>query len=198
MTTDPTPPSETASPLLLERLDGGVALLRLNRPQATNALSLELDQRMEALGYEVELLDTAEELHELLGALPAHLVLVDAAFSDQLEAIGATVREARERSQQPLLLVALSQADDINLRLTAKRAGVDSLVVEPNGASDVLRRLALLLNPAATRPSACWWSRTTATRRCSPRASCATPAWRPWSCSTRWTCCRPCTSSSPT
>lgn len=42
MTTDPTPPSETASPLLLERLDGGVALLRLNRPQATNALSLEL------------------------------------------------------------------------------------------------------------------------------------------------------------
>ena len=42
MTTDPTPPSDPASPLLLERLDGGVAVLRLNRPQATNALSLEL------------------------------------------------------------------------------------------------------------------------------------------------------------
>jgi len=115
-------------------------------------LSLELDQRMESLGYEVELLESAEELHELLGALPANLALVDAAFSDQLEAIGATVREARERSQQPLLLVALSQADDITLRLTAKRAGVDSLVVEPNGASDVLRRLALLLNPGSDAP----------------------------------------------
>ena len=42
MTTDLTPPSDPAPPLLLERLDGGVALLRLNRPQATNALSLEL------------------------------------------------------------------------------------------------------------------------------------------------------------
>lgn len=43
MTAEATPPSpETATPLLLERLDGGVALLRLNRPEATNALSLEL------------------------------------------------------------------------------------------------------------------------------------------------------------
>jgi enoyl-CoA hydratase/carnithine racemase len=43
MTIDATPPSPaTAPPLLLERLDGGVALLRLNRPAAANALSLEL------------------------------------------------------------------------------------------------------------------------------------------------------------
>ena len=115
-------------------------------------LSLELDQRMESLGYEVELLDNADELRELLGALPAHLALVDAAFSDQLEAIGQAVRETRERTKQRLLLVALSQADDINLRLSASRAGVDSLVVDPNGASDVLRRLSLLLDPASEAP----------------------------------------------
>ena len=115
-------------------------------------LSLELDQRMEALGYEVELLESAEELSELLGALPAHLTLVDAAFSDQLEAIGQAVRDTRERSNKRLLLVALSQADDINLRLTASRAGVDSLVVDPNGATDVLRRLSLLLDPGSEAP----------------------------------------------
>ncbi|MBW8368147.1 MAG: EAL domain-containing protein [Arenimonas sp.] len=115
-------------------------------------LSLELDQRMEALGYEVELLESADELRELLGALPAHLTLVDAAFSDQLEAIGQAVRDTRARSNQRLLLVALSQADDINLRLTASRAGVDSLVVDPNGASDVLRRLSLLLDPGSEAP----------------------------------------------
>ena len=115
-------------------------------------LSLELDQRMEALGYEVELLESAEELHELLGALPAHLALVDAAFRDQLEAIGQTVRQARERGPHRILLVALSETDDINLRLMAQRAGVDALVVEPNGAQDVLRRLAQLLQPGSEAP----------------------------------------------
>lgn len=114
-------------------------------------LSLELDQRMEAAGYEVELLDSAEELRELLGALPARLALVDAAFSDQLDAIGATVREARERSSQPIQLVALSEADDITLRLNAQRAGVDLLLVEPN-AAEVLRRLAVLLSPGGGEP----------------------------------------------
>ena len=115
-------------------------------------LSLELDQRMESLGYEVELLDDADELRELLSALPAHLTLVDAAFSDQLESIGQAVRDTRDRSKQRQLLVALSQADDINLRLTASRAGVDSLVVDPSGASDVLRRLSLLLDPGSEAP----------------------------------------------
>ena len=115
-------------------------------------LSLELDQRLESLGYEVELLDNAEELTELLGALPAHLTLVDSAFSDQLEMIGQALRETRERSQQRLLLVAISQADDINLRLTASRAGVDALLVDPNGASDVLKRLSQLLDPSSEAP----------------------------------------------
>lgn len=115
-------------------------------------LSLELDQRLETQGYEVELLENAEELRELLGALPAHLTLVDAAFSDQLEDIGHVVRDTRERCQQRLLLVAISQADDITLRLTARRAGVDALVVEPQGAADVLRRLAELLNPGSADP----------------------------------------------
>lgn len=114
-------------------------------------LSLELDQRMEAAGYEVELLDTPEELSELLGALPARLALVDAGFSDQLDEIGATVRAARELSSQPIQLVALSEADDINLRLNAQRAGVDLLLVEPN-AAEVLKRLGQLVSPGGGEP----------------------------------------------
>ncbi|GAB2664547.1 EAL domain-containing protein [Arenimonas aestuarii] len=114
-------------------------------------LSLELDQRMEAAGYEVELLDTPEELSELLGALPARLALVDAGFSSQLDEIGATVRAARELSSQPIQLVALSEADDINLRLNAKRAGVDLLLVEPN-AAEVLKRLGQLVSPGGGEP----------------------------------------------
>jgi EAL domain-containing protein (putative c-di-GMP-specific phosphodiesterase class I)/DNA-binding response OmpR family regulator len=143
----PAPPPRQA-PVMTESSPSPVAAgIRVYHLTDHGPLSLELDQRLEALGYEVELLADADELQELLGALPAHLALVDAAFSDQLEAIGKTVRAASERGPQKVKLVALAEADDIALRLSARRAGVDALVVEPNGANDVLKRLAQLLNP---------------------------------------------------
>lgn len=147
----PTPPPRQA-PVMTESSPSPVTGVRVYHLTDHGPLSLELDQRMEALGYEVELLADAEELQELLGALPAHLALVDAAFSDQLEAIGQTVRTASERGPQKVKLVALAEADDIALRLSARRAGVDALVVEPNGANDVLKRLAQLLNPGNGAP----------------------------------------------
>ena len=112
------------------------------------ALSLELDQLIEAQGLEIELLEDVDELNELLSALPADLVLIDACFSEQLEKIGATVHLARSHnSKQRLLLVAISEADDISLRLTARRAGVDALIVDPVNADDVVRRLQPLVDP---------------------------------------------------
>ncbi|TNJ32891.1 EAL domain-containing response regulator [Arenimonas terrae] len=148
----PAPPPRQA-PVMNESSPSPVAAgIRVYHLTDHGPLSLELDQRMEALGYEVELLADAEELQELLGALPAHLAVVDAAFSDQLEAIGQTVRAASERGPQKVKLVALAEADDIALRLSARRAGVDALVVEPNGANDVLKRLHQLLNPGSDAP----------------------------------------------
>ncbi len=112
------------------------------------SLSLELDQRFEALGLEIELLEQVEELNELLSALPADLVLIDACFADELDSIGSAIRLARASSnKQRLRLVAISEADDINLRLSARRAGVDALIVAPTDASDVLRRLQALVDP---------------------------------------------------
>lgn len=111
-------------------------------------LSLELDQLIESQGLEIELLEDADELNELLSALPADLVLIDACFSDQLESIGAAVHLARARnSKQRLLLVAIAEADEISLRLTARRAGVDALMVDPIDAIDVLKRLQPLVDP---------------------------------------------------
>ena len=111
-------------------------------------LSLELDQRIEAQGLEIELLEDVDELNELLSALPADLVLIDACFSSQLEQIGATLRLARARnSKQRLLLIAFADADDIGLRLSARRAGVDALLLEPLNANDVIKRLQLLVDP---------------------------------------------------
>ena len=111
-------------------------------------LSLELDQRLEAMGLEVELLEDVAELTELLSALPADLVLIDSCFSPQLDAIGAAVRLARgHNNKHRLLLVAITDADDVALRLSARRAGVDALVVDPLNAADVLKRLQILVDP---------------------------------------------------
>jgi EAL domain-containing protein (putative c-di-GMP-specific phosphodiesterase class I)/DNA-binding response OmpR family regulator len=111
-------------------------------------LSLELDQRFEAQGLEIELLEEVEELNELLNALPADLVLIDAVFADRLQDIGAAVRLSRARNhKQRLLLIAFADADDIALRLSARRAGVDALLMDATGANDVVQRLQVLIDP---------------------------------------------------
>ena len=124
------------------------ANFRLYHLTAHGPLSVELDQRLEAQGLEIELLEDVEELKELLSALPADLILIDADFSSHLEGLGESVHLARQRfGKRRLLVVAISTADDINLRLSARRAGVDALVVAPQNASDILKRLQALLDP---------------------------------------------------
>ena len=116
-------------------------------------LSLELDQRMEAQGIDIELLEDVDELNELLRALPADLVLIDAGYADRLQDVGSAVRLARaNNSKQRLLLVAFAEADDINLRLSARRAGVDALVIDAPDANDVVKRLQALIDPKREEP----------------------------------------------
>lgn len=145
-------PAPVARPAALPALAASTIPARIYHLTQHGPLSLELDQRMESHGWEVELLESGEELQELLGALPADLVLVDAAFSSELESFGQSVRQARLRSSQKVLLVALSEAEDIGLRLSARRAGVDALIVETGSAIDVLKRLQGLLDPNREAP----------------------------------------------
>jgi EAL domain-containing protein (putative c-di-GMP-specific phosphodiesterase class I)/PleD family two-component response regulator len=116
-------------------------------------LSLELDQRIESQGVEIELLEDVAELNELLRALPADLVLIDAAYADSLQDIGSAVRLARaNNNKQRLLLVAFAEADDINLRLSARRAGVDALIIDAPSANEVIKKLQVLIDPKREDP----------------------------------------------
>ena len=155
----PAPPAPRSRPIE-DMLESAVEVvraplaagLRIYHLTGHGPLSLELDQRLEGLGVEVELLEDASELEELLGALPADVVLIDANFSAQLELLGEVVRQARLRHPRRLLLVAIAEADDIAVRLTARRAGVDSLVIGPTSAGDVMKRLQALVDPARENP----------------------------------------------
>ena len=86
------------------------ANFRLYHLTAHGPLSVELDQRLEAQGLEIELLEDVEELKELLSALPADLILIDADFSSHLEGLGESVHLARQRfGKRRLLVVAISK-----------------------------------------------------------------------------------------
>jgi diguanylate cyclase (GGDEF)-like protein len=108
-------------------------------------LACELDQRLEAQGYELELLESASELREILTALAPDLVIVDAAFMNEIEGVGAVLRATRERTGTRLPMLVISDEDSIPVRLVARRAGADALLVRPDGAEAVMNRLAELL-----------------------------------------------------
>ncbi len=116
------------------------------------ALSGELDQRLEAVSYALEILESPDELKEMLRALSPNLVLVDASFLNEIESVGQVVRSARTRASHRIALMALSASADVALRLRAMRAGADSFISLPATAVDVLARINELVDADAAEP----------------------------------------------
>jgi diguanylate cyclase (GGDEF)-like protein len=112
-------------------------------------LAVELDQRLEALGHEIEILQDGDELREVLAALAPDLVIVDAEFINELESIGTVLRSTRERTGVRLRLLAISAEDSVPARLAARRAGADALLLQPGSVADVIAKVDELLDSEA-------------------------------------------------
>ena len=112
----------------------------------------DIDRYLSSQGYELSPLDSTEELKELLVALPPHLVVVDAAFDDALEEIGALVKRARAEVSERLWFVALSGDAELPRRLRAVRAGVDAFIALPANANDVIARIGELIETERANP----------------------------------------------
>ena len=125
---------------------------RIYHLTAYSELSVALDQRFESQGLDLELVEDIDELKELLSALPADLAIVDAEFGPQLEALGQDIAGLRQKQSRKLKLVALSEGDDITQRLSARRAGVDALIVGAKSVEEVIKRLHTLLDPGSESP----------------------------------------------
>lgn len=115
--------------------------LRLFHLSGSDELAIELDQRLEQRGHEIELLFSPEELVEVLTALLPDVVLVDAMFVGDLDAIGDAVREARQRAKAPLRLIVLAPEDEPQVRQAARLASVDTLLFPPQTALNLIRRI---------------------------------------------------------
>jgi diguanylate cyclase (GGDEF)-like protein len=117
-----------------------------------NPLACEVDQKIEAAGYELTLLDSVSELKEVLSALAPHVVIVDAPFQDSLESIGEMIKTARAHIGRRLSLITFSHTAELPIRLRAMRAGADSFLPLPAQSNDVMARVAELLEVDSTDP----------------------------------------------
>lgn len=154
------PARDTAAGDRKEALETGAAAAR---PTATfvrrvyhlsrgDDLSQQIDNRLAAMGCEVEVLESADELREVLSALPPDLVVVGAGFSDRLEAIGAALLPARQRTGTALPLIVITDDDAIETRLLAHRAHADAVIAAPASADPVLKQIGMLLTPERESP----------------------------------------------
>jgi diguanylate cyclase (GGDEF)-like protein len=135
-----TPAPAAKRPVIQTRASG-----RIYHLSDSSALSVELDQQLETIGYELELLESADELKEVLAALPPDLVIVDASFVGDIEDIGPVLKSTRERTSARLLLMVLSMEDSVPVRLAARRAGADALLIKPRNIEEVIAKLQSLM-----------------------------------------------------
>jgi len=117
-----------------------------------DALPVEIDRYLAAQGYEVHHFERADELKELLVALPPHLVIVDAEFESALEEIGALVKRARAEVSERIWLLAMSSDGELPARLRAVRAGADAFIALPANAADVIARVGEMIETERVNP----------------------------------------------
>lgn len=110
--------------------------------------SASLSQQLKSFGYSVLKLNTVEELANAFAREVPSALIADLKFSDH------TRREPRSRDGKPVdtPLVFLSDADNMETRLQAARAGGDAFFPKPVRIGSLVDRLDALLNPAASEP----------------------------------------------
>ncbi len=116
--------------------------LRIYHLTDYNKLSLELDQLIEKKGMDIELLNTLDELVELLQALPANMVLIDPSFLNQADAIKQAVTSYRELNSSPLAAV---QITDIENKSENLQGVFDACINASVGASAIVSQIDQLL-----------------------------------------------------
>lgn len=116
------------------------------------ALGAEIDQRLEGSPYPFDLIEDADTLREMLGAFAPAMVIVDAAFLPQLDAIGDSLRLARTRTSQKVALVVFTDSSDIATRLKAMRAGADAFIPTPVAGNEAYARIEELLEGESGEP----------------------------------------------
>lgn len=101
-------------------------------------------QVSELLAQHGALVDEVHSIHEvieMLGAITPDMLLIDSQFTLGLRQLGEVVARSRARQTSRLSFVAISDNDQVAIRLFAKRAKVDKLIVKPRTPEVVIKHL---------------------------------------------------------
>ncbi|MFZ9362440.1 MAG: EAL domain-containing protein [Arenimonas sp.] len=91
--------------------DAGFRNQRIYHLTRHGTLAQEIHLQLEQAGVDLELLESVDELSELLQALPADLLLIDSEFADDVLRIGGMIGEYRRQHPKYLTAVQLLAAD---------------------------------------------------------------------------------------
>jgi diguanylate cyclase (GGDEF)-like protein len=119
----PTPAALVAPPRSVP-----VATMRVFYLAPEHGMYSALAPKLAAEGLSVDRLESTEELVDTLSSMTADLVVIDAAFSGQIEAVGDFLKALRQKTTARMPIVAFADANDLSARIRAMRAGVDVLL----------------------------------------------------------------------
>ncbi len=119
--------------------------LRIYHLSDYSALSIQLDQLLEKHGFDVELLSAELELQELLLALPADLVLVDASYSKNSALLQSVIGEYKKTSSKPLIAVQISADEDTTMAARPANAIFDAVYSQSTDANTLVAHIDQLL-----------------------------------------------------
>ncbi len=142
-------PLKTLAPIAPLPSDRGQSVYLLGHD---DPLLNELTMRLESRGCAITLIEDADSLIEVLGALPPQLVVIGANHAAALDRIGPALRAARSSASHKVGMLALLADSDVTLRLRALRAGADRCLALPVAAEDVLARALDLLTTQEEEP----------------------------------------------
>jgi diguanylate cyclase (GGDEF)-like protein len=115
-------------------------------------MMMELRLQLEKRGCAITAIADADEMVEVLGALPPRLAMVGVAHTEALDRIGPALRAARGSASHKVSLLVVLPDSDVALRLRALRAGVDRCIAMPADAEEVLNRALELISAEDEEP----------------------------------------------
>ncbi len=137
--------NQAASSHMASEINTSSRHLRIYHVTDYSALSIQLDQILEKQGFDVELLGTELELQELLLALPADLVLIDASYSKNSTNIQSIIADYKKTSAKPLIAVQLSADAEAAETTRLANSAIDVVYSQNTDANSLVAHIDQLL-----------------------------------------------------